>query len=169
MMQTTFGTRLLRSLSRLIGWFFGTFWALLGASALPNPYDRAGFAIALIIAIIFLVRLWRYRSSAFGAQQQLRMSVYLIAVGAELLGMYMAALWLPRYGEQQRIYSVVGCIVGLHFATRSQRFLHITAGMVMVSLVSMFVPFTWHTVGLRYLLLGAGNAIVLWIATSGPD
>jgi hypothetical protein len=174
MKQPTFGTRLLQKLSRLIGWFFGAFWALLGASALPHPYDRFGFAIALLIALIFLLRLWRYGAFTLAARQQFSMSVYLIAVGAELLGMYLAALWLPRYGEQQQVYSVVGCIVGLHFiglwlATWSPRFLNITAGMIIVSLVSMIIPFTWHTIGLRYLLLGAGNAIVLWIAASGGD
>jgi len=31
------------------------------------------------------------------------------------------------------------------------------------------MPFTWHTIGLRYLLLGVGNAIVLWIAASGAE
>ena len=65
--------------------------------------------------------------------------------------------------QQQQIYPAIGCIVGLHFiglwfATRSARFLHITAGMCVVSLLSMIVPFTWQTIGLRHVLLGAGNA-----------
>jgi hypothetical protein len=33
----------------------------------------------------------------------------------------------------------------------------------------MIVPFTWHTIGLRYLVLGAGNAAILWFAASGTD
>ncbi len=75
---------------------------------------------------------------------------------------------------KQQVYSAIGCIVGLHFiglwlATGSSRFLHITAGMCVVSVVSMVVPFTWHAVGLRYLLLGVGNAAVLWFAASGKD
>jgi hypothetical protein len=41
--------------------------------------------------------------------------------------------------------------------------------MCFVSLLSMIMPFTWHTIGLRYLLLGAGNAIVLWVAASGAE
>jgi hypothetical protein len=158
----------------LIGWFFGTFWALLGAFALPHPYDSAGCALAVFIALIFLVRLWRYEPPAGAARPTFRMWVYLIAVAAELFGMYMAALILPRYGAQQLVYSTVGCIVGLHFiglwlATRSTRFLHITAGMCCVSLLSMVVPFSWHAIGLRYLLLGAGNSMVLWLAASGAD
>jgi hypothetical protein len=88
--------------------------------------------------------------------------------------MYVASFLLPRFGGQQQVYSAVGCIVGLHFiglwlATRSRRFLWITAGMCSVSLLSMIIPFTWHTIGLRYLLLGGGNAIVLWVAASGTD
>ena len=55
----TLRTRLNRSISQLIGWFFGTFWALLGAFALPRPYDRTGCALALVVALIILVMLWR--------------------------------------------------------------------------------------------------------------
>jgi hypothetical protein len=174
MMQPTFGMRLLQRLSRLIGWCFGMFWALLGASALPHPYDRAGRVVAVVVALVFLVRLWRSEPSAGDGRPRFRMSVYLMAVAAELLGMYVAALWLTRLGAQQQVYSAIGCIVGLHFiglwlATRSSRFLHITAGMCVVSVVSMIVPYTWHAVGLRYVLLGLGNAAVLWIAASGKN
>lgn len=174
MTSHTFRTRLIRSISQLIGWFFGTFWALLGAFALPRRYDRIGCALALLIALIFLVRLWRYEPPAAAARPLFRTPAYVIAVSAELLGMYMASLLLPRFGAQQQVYSAIGCIVGLHFiglwlATRSRRFLRITAGMCFVSLLSMTIPFTWHTIGLRYLLLGGGNAIVLWVAASGTD
>ena len=170
----TLWKHLIGSISQLIGWLFGTFWAVLAASALPRPYDRSGYVLAVAMALIFLVRLWRYEPAARAAKPLFRMPAYSIAVLAELLGMYMAALLLMRFGAQQQIYSAVGCIVGLHFiglwlATRSPRFLHITAGMCCVSLLSMLVPFTWHTIGLRYLLLGAGNAIVLWLAASGTD
>jgi hypothetical protein len=41
--------------------------------------------------------------------------------------------------------------------------------MCVVSLLSMILPFSWHSIGLRYLVLGAGNAIVLWLAASGSD
>jgi hypothetical protein len=174
MMHPPFWPRLLRSLSRLIGWLFGTFWALLGAFALPRPYHRAGCALAVVIAFIFLVKLWRYEPPTAAGRPLFRTSAYMIAVAAELMGMYAAALLLPRVGGQQQVYSAIGCIVGLHFiglwlATRSPRFLHITAGMCVVSLFSMIVPFTWHTIGLRYLLLGAGNAAVLWLAASGAE
>ena len=167
-------TRLIRSLSRIIGWFFGAIWALLGAFALPRPYDRGGCALAVVMALIFLARLWSYEPPVAAARPLFRMPIYLIAVAAELLGMYLAALLLPRLSAQQQIYSAIGCIVGLHFiglwlATRSIQFLHITAGMCCVSSLSMILPFTWHTIGLRYLLLGAGNAIVLWVAASGSN
>jgi hypothetical protein len=169
-----FRTRLRRNLSRLIGWFFGAFWATLGALALPRPYEDIGCVLAALTAIIFLMRLWRYKPNADAARPHFRMSIYGIAVFAELLGIYVAALVLPRMGASQQVYPVVGCIVGLHFiglwlATRSERFLHITVGMCLVSVFSMIMPFTWHTIGLRYLLLGAGNAIVLWLAASGSD
>ena len=170
----TLRTRLIRSISRLIGWFFGSFWAVLGAFALPRPYDRIVCALAFMIALIFLFRLWKHEAPLASARPIFRMSSYLIAVAAELFGIYTAALVLPQFGAQQQVYSVIGFIVGLHFiglwlATRSQRFLHITAGMCVVSLLSMIVPFTWHTIGLRYLLLGAGNATILWFAVSGTD
>jgi hypothetical protein len=54
-------------------------------------------------------------------------------------------------------------------ATWSLRFLHITAGMSDVSVLSTIVPYTWHAIGLRYVLLGVGNAAVLWLAASGSD
>ena len=174
MSQPTLRTRLLRSLSRLIGWLFGTFWALLGAFALPRPYDRAGCALVVIIALLFLAKLWRYKPPTATRRPLFRTAAYLIAVAAELFAMYAAALLLPRFGAQQQIYPAIGWIVGLHFiglwfATRSARFLHITAGMCVVSLLSMIVPFTWQTIGLRHVLLGAGNAAVLWLASSSID
>ena len=174
MTHHTFRTRFIRSLSRLIGWFFGSFWAALAGFALPRPYDRIGCALALVVALIFLVRLWNHEPPLHPARPLFKTSSYLIAVAAEFLGMYTAALVLPRFGAQQQVYSVIGCIVGLHFiglwlATRSQLFLHITARMCFVSLLSMIVPFTWHNIGLRYLLLGAGNAAILWFFVSGTD
>ncbi len=170
----TVRTRLIRGVSQLIGWFFGTFWALLGAFALPHPYQRTGCALALVIALIFLARLWRYEPPTAAAKSIFRAPPYFIAVSAELLCMYTAALLLPRVGAQQQVYPAIGCIVGLHFiglwlATRNRQFLRITAGMCFVSLLSMIMPFTWHTLGLRYLLLGAGNALVLWVAASSTE
>jgi hypothetical protein len=174
MTHHTLRKRLIKEKSRLIGWCFGIFWALLGAFAVARPYNRIGCVVAVIIALIFLFRLWKHEAPTDVARPLFKTSAYLIAVAAELLGMYTAALLLPRLGAQQQVYSAVGCIVGLHFiglwfATRSPRFLHVTAGMCFVSLLSMIMPFTWHSVGLRYLLLGAGNAIVLWVAASGTD
>jgi hypothetical protein len=174
MMRPTLRKRLLRSLSRLIGWFFGTFWALLGASALSTSYVRAGYALAAVTALIFLARLWKNAAQASDAGALFRAPVYFIAVFAELVGMYLAALLLPRIGAQEQVYSAIGCIVGLHFiglwlATRSRRFLAITAGMCCVSLFSMMIPFRWHAIGLRYVVLGAGNAMVLWLAASGTE
>lgn len=64
MMQPTHSRRALRNLSRLIGWVFGTFWALLAAVALPTPSDRGGYALAVVIALIFLIRLWKYEPNA---------------------------------------------------------------------------------------------------------
>jgi hypothetical protein len=172
MMPAALGTRLLRNLSRLIGWIFGTYWALLGAFALPRRYDSIGCALVVVIAILFLVRLWKHEPSTNAAGPLFRVPTYLIAVFAELLGMYAAAFLLPQFSAGQQVYSAIGCIVGLHFiglwlATGSQRFLQITVGMCVVSLLSMIMPFTWHGIGLRYLLLGAGNALVLWLAATG--
>jgi hypothetical protein len=106
----------------------------------------------LVIALVFLARLWRYEPPGAAGRPLFKTSAYVIAVVAELFGMYAATLLLPRFGAQQQVYSAIGCIVGLHFiglwdATRNQRFLHITAGMCFVSLLSMIVPFTWHTIG----------------------
>ena len=173
MTSQLFRTRLLRKISQLIGWVFGTFWALIGAFALPSPYDHAGCVLVVVLGLVFLVRLWRYETAAAG-RPLFRTWAYVLAISAELLGMYMAALLLPRFGAQQQVYSAVGCIVGLHFiglwiATRSPRFLRITVGMCLVSLLSMILPFTWHAIGLRYLLLGAGNALVLWVAAIGTE
>jgi hypothetical protein len=33
----------------------------------------------------------------------------------------------------------------------------------------MIVPSTWHTMGLRYLLVGAGIDTVFWLAASSTD
>jgi hypothetical protein len=174
MMQPTFGTRFFQNISRLIGWFFGTCWALLAAFSLAHPYARGGCLLATLIALLFLIRLWKHQPQLAAIRPPFKTSVYLVAVAAELIAMYLAALLLPRYGAQQQVYSAIGCIVGLHFiglwlATRSPRFLFITAGMCIVSLLSMTLPSSWHTLGLRHLLLGAGNAIVLWFAASGRD
>ena len=166
--------RLGSKVSQLIGWFFGTLWALLGVSALPRPYDRIGCGVAIAVGLPFLARLWRHESPAGARRGLFRAPAYFLAVAAEVLAIYAASLLLPRFSAQRQVFSAVGCIVGLHFiglwlATRSPRFLRITAGMCCVSLLSMVTPFAWHNVGLRYLLLGAGNGMVLWIAASGTD
>jgi hypothetical protein len=122
----------------------------------------------LVIALIFLARLWKYQLRTNASRPPL------ISITAEVLAIYAASLLLPRFGAQRQVASAVGFIVGLHFiglwiATQSPRFLRITAGMCFVSLTSAIVPYTWHAIGLRYLMLGTGNAIVLWLAASGTD
>jgi apolipoprotein N-acyltransferase len=96
MTSQTFRTRLTRSISRLIGWFFGIFWALLGAFALPRPYVRTGCAFALVIALIFLVRLWRSKPPTLAARPLFTTSAYVIAVSAELLGL----IWSDRVNQR---------------------------------------------------------------------
>jgi hypothetical protein len=119
MTSQIFRTRLTRSISRLIGWFFGTFWALLGSFALPRPFVCTGCAFALVIALIFLVRLWRYEPPTPAARPLFRTPANVIAVSAELLGMYMAALLLPRFGAQQQVHSAKGDILCIYRILRS--------------------------------------------------
>jgi hypothetical protein len=174
MMQLGRGTGFRYILPRFIGWLFGTLWAYLGACALPRPYDRASCAFGLVIALIFLARLWKREPPIAATGPLFRTPAYLVSVVAEVLAINAVSILLPRFGAQRQVLSAVGVIVGLHFvglwiATRSPGFLRITAGMCFVSLLSRIMPFTWHAIGLRYLLLGGGNAIILWLAASGTD
>jgi hypothetical protein len=162
-----------QKLSRLIGWFFGTLWATIAVSGLPHAYQGAGYAVAVVLALFFLVRLWRAKYSG-ESRPLFQTRAYLVSVVAEVVAIYAASSLLTRHGAQQQVLPAVGVIVGLHFiglwlATRSRRFLSITAGMCLVSLVSMVLPFGLHGVGLRFLVLGAGNALVLWWNASGND
>lgn len=157
----------------MIGWFFGTLWAIIAVSALPHSNAGAGCAVGVILACLFLLRLWR--APVPGESKPLfQTRAYMIAVHAEVVAIYAASSLLIRHGAQQQVLPAVGVIVGLHFiglwmATRSSRFLSITAGMCTVSLLSMVVPYTWNGVGARNLLLGLGNALVLWWNASSHE
>lgn len=155
-----------QNLSRLIGWVFGTLWATIAVSGLPHAYVGAAYACGVVLAGLFLVRLWRAPFSGVG-RPLFKTRAYIVAVVAEVMAIYAASALLTRHGWQQQVLPTVGVIVGLHFiglwiATRSPRFLSITAGMCAVSVIAMLMPYEWHGVRARNLLLGLGNALVLW-------
>jgi hypothetical protein len=142
----------------------------------PDRGDGSAVCLALAIAVlassataILVARLWRVNEPPSGSAEHLfRRKAYQIAVVAEVLAIYTASAILPCFGWQAYFIQIVGIIVGLHFiglwaATRSMRFLGISAGMCVISTAAIFLPPTTHLLNLRGIFTELGNAIVLWL------
>jgi hypothetical protein len=174
MSQLSFSTHARRLTPRLIGLIFGGLWALIAVLALPSTHRQLGIAIVIVITMGFLLRLWRKTSNVPPQKAFFRTRGYLVSVAGEVTALYIASAILRRFGLSEYLYSATGFIVGLHFiglwrASGSRRFLSISAGMCLVSLLSAIIPFSWKMFDLRYAFLGIGNALILWIGASGTE
>ena len=171
MSQSSFRTRLRGLAPGLIGIFFGSLWGVIAAFALPDQYRSVGLAAVILIGMGFMARLWSRTPTAIHGRSLFKRRAYLVAVVLEVCAIYIAAAIVAHFGLQEYFYSVVSLIVGLHFiglwkATGSRRFLAISAAMCFVSLLSMIVPFSWDLFHLRHVVLGASDAIILWVGAS---
>ena len=129
-------------------------------------------ALLIASAIITAVVLLRALRAPVSAHQNnlFRRLPYLLAVVLELLAIAAVVHLLPQHGAERFILRAVGLIVGLHFiglwkASRSSRFLWISAGMCLVSATAMAVPLSMG-VNTGDALAGFGNAVILWLAVS---
>jgi hypothetical protein len=171
MSQFSFSTHVRRLIPRLIGLIFGGFWALIAALALPHR--PLGIAADILITIGFLLRVWR--SSDLPVQKAFfNARAYLISVTCEVVAICIASVALPHYNLTEFLYSAIGLIVGLHFiglwqASGSRSFLKISAGMCLVSVLSLLIPFSWKMYSIRYAFLGAANALILWLGASETE
>ena len=155
----------------LIGITFGSLWGVIAALALPRNYRPLATAITICIGLGCMVRLWTRRHSGGAGSVLFRSRAYLIAVAIEIAAINFANILLLRFGWQEYLYSAVGFIVGLHFiglwkASGSRYFLTVSACMCLVSTLSVVVPFSWGMCHARHLFVGAGNAVILWVAAT---
>ncbi len=158
----------------LIGLTFGGLWALIAVLALPRTDRAGGIVLVILITMGFLLRLWRRTSDLPSRKRFFRTRGYLVSVAFEVIALNIVSATLRHYALSEYLYSATGFIVGLHFiglwrASGSRRFLSIAAGMCLISLLSAAIPFTWRAIDLRYVFLGIGNALVLWIGASGAE
>lgn len=154
-------------LPRFIGIFFGFLWGVVAALALPPPDQSPALAFAALVSLGCLLRVRTSTPSAAPDSALFRRRAYIIAVAFEIAAISLANYTLARLGWQQYLYSAVGFIVGLHFiglwkASGRRSFLTVSGSMCLVSALSLLVPFTWKMCHLRYTVLGAANAAILW-------
>lgn len=152
-----------RPIPRTIGVAFGAFWGMIGARALPDPVRTIASIAVGLAACGLIARLWLGAPLAGGGNALFRRKAYLLAVAFEVAAILAASALLPRFGLGAYFPCVVGAIVGLHFialwhASGARRFLAIALAMCVVSLGAMLLP-----AASRDILLGFGNALVLWI------
>ena len=163
----------LKHLPAIIGLFFGGLWGVNAALSLPSGWRLPILLVVAIITILLISNLSRKNSLAGEANKNLfGRNYYLLAVGLELLAIYVASVLFPRFGLQQYLVEVVGVIVGLHFiglwkATKSNVFLKIAAGMCMVSILGAAFPYTYRLIHLRDFIASSGNALILWYYAGG--
>ena len=156
---------------RLIGLIFGGLWALIAVLALPRMDRPEGIFLVILITMGFLLRLWRRTSDLSSRKAFFRTRGYLVSVACEVIALYIVSATFRRYALSEYLYSAIGFIVGLHFiglwrASGSRRFLSVSTGMCLVSLLSAAIPFIWRMIDLRYAFLGTGNALILWIGAN---
>jgi hypothetical protein len=172
--QFSFSTRVRRLTPRLIGLVFGGFWALIAALALPRMYRPQEIAAVILMTIGVLLRMWKRTSDLPARKAFFKTRAYLVSVACEATALCITSVIFQRFGLSEFLYSAIGLIVGLHFiglwrASGSRRFLSISGGMCVVSVLSALIPLSWKMFDLRYAFLGAGNALILWIGASGTE
>ena len=160
-------------LPAIIGLFFGGLWGVSAALSLQSGWRIPILIVVAIITILLIINLSRRNSLPREANKNLfGRKYYFLAVGLELLAIYVASVLLTRFGLQQYLIEAVGVIVGLHFiglwkATKSTVFLKIAAGMCIVSIFGAAFPYTFRLIHLRDFIASSGNALVLWYYAGG--
>lgn len=160
--------------SDLIGTCFGGFWAGAGAMAFSGMFRGVLLSSAIVVTTGLVVRGFRSPAADRSQGKMFHRWPYLIAVVLEVLAIMVAVALLPRYGGERYLLQAIGIIVGLHFiglwkASQSSRFLLISAGMCVVSAVSIFVQPATARLKAGDVLVGFGNAIILWFGANFLD
>lgn len=158
-------------ISNVIGLCFGGIWALAGSLAFAGMIRGVLLTFAVGMTTGLIVRVCRCPPDYRSQGKMFDRWPYLIAVVLEVLAIRVTVALLPHYGAERYLLQAVGIIVGLHFiglwkASQSSRFLLISAGMCVVSALSVLAQPA--TAGLRAgdVLAGFGNALVLWLGAS---
>lgn len=162
----------------LITAFFGAWWGLVGASALPDgPSLPATLVVVAVTAILLLAAARLFRLSrrspnpppGGAGSNPFKARTYRLAVLFEVVAIPLAALVLNRAGHPDAVVSVVAAIVGLHFfglvpAFGSWGFAAVGGAMVVVGVLSLLLPAAAAGGGAspRSALVGTGCALALW-------
>ena len=158
-------------IANLIGLCFGGLWAVAGSLAFSGTIRVVFLTVAAVTTASLIVRVCcrppDYRSQG----TMFHRWPYLIAVVLEVLAIRVAVALLTHYGAERYLLQAVGIIVGLHFiglwkASQSSRFLLISAGMCVVSALSIMAQPATAGVRAGDVLAGFGNALVLWLGAS---
>jgi hypothetical protein len=165
----------------LIMTFFGSFWALMTTIALS-----AGQRIWLITAVVVvtiplayyaitLLRTARQlpkNSSPEGRARGLAMRRgFAIVGGIEVFTIVVANIWLDRAGHDELIPLAIALLVGIHFLPLASIFevrAYFWTGIAMtllaaIALIAIFVGWTLGDPYAWSVIVGLGNAIILWL------
>ena len=155
------------AIGAIVGVTFGGAWGIAGATALPPPWQAwaigssIGISAALIVALVLTHE--QRQSGTF------RGNTYALAVAFEVVAIFATIWLLNRFALTQFLLPAIGFIVGLHFlglwkATNLRVFLWTALSMCLVCSFAAFLPGASENgnVDARRVLVGLGNALVLW-------
>lgn len=157
-------------LSNIIGVFFGGLWAAAGSVVFFGLVRGVLLALSIVITAGLALRLSRRAAAGNARSKMFRRRPYIVAVLLEAVAIAVAIALLPRYGAERYLPQAIGVIVGLHFiglwrASGSYRFVLLSAGMCVLSAVSMLA----RSAVTGDALTGFGNALILWWSGSSSD
>lgn len=147
---------------------FAGVWLWIGASALPVPWRWIAAAVGIVSLLATGWRVLRQRRP-LGSGRGFDRRWFWLAVAFEVVAANIAAWWLGRAGMLDRIWPVLGIIVGLHFiglyyASRDRRFITLTVAMVAINAVALLLT----PGGAMLPVAGLGSAAALmWAASAG--
>lgn len=150
----------------LVGTAFGGLWSVLGATALSLHWTIPAAAAGLLITALLIAL--RCRSAGYGSGV-FRRRAYLVAVGLEVVGLYLAMLLLQKYELEAFFVQALGLVVGLHFiglwvASGQRRYLWLCSIMCVVSLIGILLPGAASgDFNLRNVVTSYGCAVALWL------
>ena len=158
----------------LIGICFGGLWAGAGSMAFSGIVRGLLLICAVFVTAGLVVRVSRSPAAKNSQGGMFHRWPYLIAVVLEALAIAIVVALLPRYGGERYLLQAIGVIVGLHFiglwkASQSSRFLLISAGMCVVSAMSMLAQPATTGFKAGDVLTGFGNALILWFGANFLD